>query len=488
MATPKTYEGPSASLEAESDFVKVSRAMWKRNIEILEEFIRIPNKSPAFDKNWKENGHMDRAVALLVQYIEEQKPHVKGLSYEVIEHEGRTPLLLITAEGTAPGNTLMYGHLDKQPEGGAWRDGLDPWTPVEEGDRLYGRGGADDGYALFAALTSLRILDEKGIPRPTTQIIIEAAEESGSTDLPYYLDFLGDRITEPDLVVCLDSETKDYDRLWETTSLRGVVNLTLDIEVLRGGESVHSGKASGIVPDPTLVFQQLLSRVVDPKTQEVLLPELQTDIPPERFAEAKAVAELLGPKVWEEFPIPGGHGVTQNPVDAILNSTWRPTVVITGVSGLPRPEDAGNAIHGKVTYQISVRIPPGVNAKEAAAALKRTLENAPPHGSKTKVTIIQTGDGWIAPESSDALKRSIADASEKHMGAKGMVQGTGGSIPFMAMLGEKFPRAEFLITGVLGPGSNAHGPNEFLDVSYAAKLTAAIAQILADRGKIPQSS
>src|SRR3989344_364903 len=280
----KKYE----AVENESEFVTRSRALWKRNIEILKEFIRIPNKSPAFDADWKKTGHMDRALALLVGYIKEQKPHIKGLTYEVVEHEGRTPLILITAEGTAPGNVLMYGHMDKQPEGGEWREGLDAWTPVQEGDKLYGRGGADDGYALFAALTSLRMLDEKGIPRPTTQIIIEAAEESGSTDLPHYLNFLGDRIEEPDLIVCLDSEAGDYGRLWETNSLRGLVNGTLEVAILE--EGVHSGKGSGIPPDTDLIHRQLLTRIQNTNTGEITLEALKVPIPDDVVLQAKAVA------------------------------------------------------------------------------------------------------------------------------------------------------------------------------------------------------
>ena len=455
-----------------------SREIWEKdNLPVLRDYIRIPNVSQDFEENWQEP--MNKAVELLVSYIEDQKSHINGLSYEIVRLPGKAPLIFITAEGTAPEKVLMYGHMDKQPAGGEWRDGLDPWTPIQEGNKLYGRGGADDGYALFSALTSLRMLDEQGIDRPTTQIIIEGAEESGSVGLLDYLEVLGDRIHEPDLIVCLDSETKDYGRLWDTTSLRGLVNFTLEIET---GGSAHSGKVGGMTRDAFLASMQLLfNRIVDPDTQAVLLPELQTDISEERIAEAKAIAELLGPRVWEEYNLTGDP-LNDDPVEALLNTTWRPSLATVGTS-LPPVDKAGNVLHGKVSIKVSVRIPPGVDPLKAAQALEKALTTNPPHKSKVTFTLGQTAEGWIAPPQSNGLKASIQEASKKHMGGEAMTQGTGGSIPFMNALSQKFPRSQFLVTGVLGPESNAHALDESLDTEYVVGLTAALTHILADSGK-----
>lgn len=473
-----------------------SRRLWEdRNLALLETYIAIPNKSPHFDASWKEHGHMDRAVKLYEQFANERKQVIPGMSVEVVEIKGKTPLIHINIPGTLPKvdgksngkKLLMYGHLDKQPEcdekdeagNGGWKDGLGPWTPVRRGDRLYGRGGADDGYAMPAALTAYELLAEQGVPYADCTIIIEASEESGSPDLPEYLELLAPEIGTPDMIMCLDSGAGDYDRLWNTTSLRGLVAGTLSVKILT--EGVHSGSGSGIIPDSHLIASQVLERVRDPKTGKVLLPEFHIDIPPQRVQEAKDTAELLGDGVYSEFPFVEGAGpLHSDNAQLLLDQTWGPAITVIGADGLPSTKEAGNVLNSGTRLRLSTRIPPGVNAEEALKALKETLEKDPPYGAEVTFDTMSGSAGWNAPQSSEWLTESVNGASEDYFGKPAVSKGEGGSIPFMKMLGDKFPEAQFLITGVLGPESNAHGPNEFLEIEYVKKLNAAVAAIVAD--------
>jgi acetylornithine deacetylase/succinyl-diaminopimelate desuccinylase-like protein len=212
----------------------------------LTEYIRIPNKSPLFDPQWAEHGHMDAAVALLEKWARAKLPALAGATLEVVRLPGRTPLIYIdvpAAHGGRQDDTvILYGHLDKQPEMSGWSEGLGPWTPVRQGDKLFGRGGADDGYALFGSLAALLALREQQLPQSRCVLLIEACEESGSYDLPFYVDHLKERLGTPSLAICLDSGCGNYDQLWLTTSLRGLAGGNLRVQVLQ--EGVHSGDAS----------------------------------------------------------------------------------------------------------------------------------------------------------------------------------------------------------------------------------------------------
>lgn len=399
----------------------------------------------------------------------------------------RTPLIYIeipASNGTNDDDcVLLYGHLDKQPEMTGWRSGLGPWDPVIEGDKLYGRGGADDGYAIFGSIAAVLALYEQQIPHARCVIIIESCEESGSYDLPFYIDHLSDRIGQPSLVVCLDSGCANYDQLWLTTSLRGLVSGDLKVEVL--DEGVHSGDASGVVPDSFRIARQLLSRLEDQATGEILADVFYADIPSERKKQAAKAAEILGENVFTKFPFTEGMLPTNDDLgELILNRTWRPQLTVTGAGGLPELENAGNVLRPSTSLKLSLRLPPMVNAQKAGAALKQLLETDPPYDAKVSFTLEQGADGWNAPALSDWLSNAINDASmfafERHVA----YMGEGGSIPFMGMLGAKFPKAQFLITGVLGPHSNAHGPNEFLHIPTGKRVTAVVAYVLAKHGAI----
>jgi acetylornithine deacetylase/succinyl-diaminopimelate desuccinylase-like protein len=448
-------------------------------VSVLEEYIAIPAKSPHFEPTWAELGHLDRAVRLLESWAKSRP--IAGLRTEIVRLPGRTPVLLleIPASGVPASDdaVLLYGHFDKQPEMIGWEPDLGPWKPVRRGDRLYGRGGADDGYAIFASLTAIEAVQASGGKHARCVVLIEGCEESGSYDLPYYVEHLLPRIGTPSLVVCLDSGAGDYERLWMTTSLRGLVAGTLTARVLE--EGVHSGDASGVVPSSFRVLRQLLDRIEDASTGRFLVPSFHVEVPALRRAQAARAAELLGDAVWNKFPWAGAtRPMGTDPTELALARTWTPRLSVTGALGLPPIGSAGNVLRPETALKLSVRVPPGVDAKRASDELKALLERDPPSGATVRFDADQSADGWQAPLEPEWLQAALGEASRAHFGADASYMGEGGTIPFMAMLGARFPAAEFVITGVLGPHSNAHGPNEFLHLPMAARLSACVADVL----------
>jgi acetylornithine deacetylase/succinyl-diaminopimelate desuccinylase-like protein len=443
----------------------------------LVEYIRIPNKSVAFDRDWKAHGHMDRVVARFEDWARRQP--IRGMKLEVVRLEGRTPLLFIEIPGDSKDCVLLYGHMDKQPEMSGWREGLGPWSPVIEGDRLYGRGSADDGYATFACLGAISALQANSVPHARCVVVIEACEESGSFDLPHYIQHLAARIGQPTLCIALDSGCGNYDQLWLTTSLRGLVGGKLQVEVLT--EGVHSGDAGGVVPDSFRIVRQLLSRVEDEATGKVLAPEFHAKIPEARLKQAAATAVVIGDEFGTKFPfIEHTLPVSNDTTELILNRAWRPALSIIGADGLPPTGNAGNVLRPGTSVSLSLRLPPTVDAHVASQKLKSILEKDPPYGCKVTFQANWGATGWDAPALSPWLDRSLDAASNDYFGKPTAYMGEGGTIPFMGMLGERFPQAQFLITGVLGPHTNAHGPNEFLHIPTAKKLTCCVARVIAD--------
>jgi acetylornithine deacetylase/succinyl-diaminopimelate desuccinylase-like protein len=446
-------------------------------VPALVEYIRIPAKSPHFDRDWQSHGYIDEAARLAAQWCERNA--IAGMKLEIVRLEGRTPCLFIDVPGTASSKdtVLIYGHLDKQPEMTGWREGLGPWTPVIQEGKLYGRGGADDGYAVFCAIAALKQLHEDKRPHRRCVILIECCEESGSFDLPAYLDELAPRIGTPSFVVGLDSGCGNYSQLWGTTSLRGLVNGVLTVEVLT--EGVHSGDASGVVASSFRVARALLDRLDSAQTGVVSDRALHAEIPAERKTQAQRAAQVLGEEIWRKFPfVEGMRAMHGDVAELILNRTWRPMLAVTGADGLPAPANAGNVLRPKTQLVLSLRLPPTVNAERGAQRVKQLLEADPPYGARVRYEYGQAATGWNAPATAPWLERAVSQASQKHYAQPAMWMGEGGTIPFMAMLGEKFPQAQFFITGVLGPHSNAHGPNEFLHIDYATKLTACVADVL----------
>lgn len=456
--------------------------LWDQEIvPQLIEYIKIPNKSPAFDSNWQANGYMEQAVDLMVAWAQNKISTITGAQLKIVRLEGRTPLIYIDipASNNSENTILLYGHLDKQPEMTGWRSDLGPWLPVLEDDKLYGRGGADDGYAIFASLASILSLEDQGIEHSRCVILIEACEESGSYDLPFYIQHLAAEIGSPALVVCLDSGCANYDQLWLTTSLRGMVAGELSVDVLT--EGVHSGDASGVVPDSFRIAREILARFEDAKTGEILDKSFYVDIPAERIEQAKKAADILQEKIYTKFPFAGTTQASATDLSQlILNRTWLPQLTITGAGGLPEPANAGNVLRPNTTLKLSLRLPPTLDADKAAGRLKQILEENPPYNAKVEFSFEQTANGWNAPALQPWLSQAISQASEISFARAVAYMGEGGSIPFMGMLGEKFPQAQFMITGVLGPHSNAHGPNEFLHIPTGKKLTLSVAHVIAN--------
>jgi acetylornithine deacetylase/succinyl-diaminopimelate desuccinylase-like protein len=445
----------------------------------LVEYIRIPNKSPSFDPAWKQNGHMERAVALCADWARRQLPADARL--DVLRLGERTPLIFIEVPGRgarSQDTVLLYGHLDKQPEMSGWRADLGPFQPVLEGDKLYGRGGADDGYALFAALTAIAALRRDDLPHARCLVLIEACEESGSYDLPAYIDHLAQRIGELSLVVCLDSGCANYDQLWSTTSLRGLVMGTLEVSLLT--EGIHSGDGTGVIAASERVARLLLDRLEDASSGAIKPAALHTAIPAQRAAQAERTAQAIGTAVYDKFPLqPGVQPVTRELAELILNRTWRPGLAITGAEGWPALQQAGNVLRPVTKLKLSIRIPPNVDPAAALASVRHTLEADPPYGAHVAFRDGSGNAGWDAPALAPWLEGALAAASARHFGKPAMYMGEGGTIPFMHMLGEKFPDAQFFITGILGPGSNAHGPNEFIHIPTLGRVTRCVADVLA---------
>ena len=495
MNAPLHREIPVGLLDSAAVLSHVTD-QWDRDIvRQLSEYIAIPAKSPAFDKDWVAHGHIETVVRNAAAWIEAQK--VEGLTLEIVRLPGRTPVLFFevaatraadasAGAGAAAPTILMYGHLDKQPEFSGWRSDLGPWTPKYEDGKLYGRGGADDGYAVYASVAAVQALKAQRVAHPRIVGLVETCEESGSYDLLPYIDALRPRLGAVALVICLDSGAGNYDQLWLTTSLRGMASGTLKVEVLT--EGVHSGDASGLVPSSFRIMRQLLDRLEDSGSGRLLPASFHCEVPPERLAQAGATAAILGEELYQRFPWAhydcGGSPAftlptTTDPLQALINRTWAPTLSVIGADGLPSLQDAGNVLRPYTAFKLSLRLPPIVDAARAVGELKALLEDNAPYQAKVTFESHGAASGWNAPSTQPWFEQALHHASQAHFGASCGYIGQGGTIPLMSMLSTGFPEAQMMVCGVLGPRSNAHGPNEFLHVPYARKLTACVAEVIA---------
>ena len=484
---------PESVLNAAQALDQVSKAWDNDILAQLKAYIAVPSKSPMFDADWSQHGYIDTVMRNAATWVEAQK--IPGLTLEIVRMEGRTPVMFFevpASNGDGPATVdsnqtvLMYGHLDKQPEFSGWRSDLGPWTPKYENGKLYGRGGADDGYAVYASIAALQALKSQKAAHPRIVGLIETCEESGSYDLLPYIDALRPRLGDVALVICLDSGAGNYDQLWLTSSLRGNATGVLKVEVLT--EGVHSGDASGLVPSSFRIMRQVLDRLEDSATGRLLPASFHCEVPPDRLAQAQATAAILGEEVYKRFPwahydCDGATAfalpTTTDPLQALLNRTWTPTLSVTGAEGFPDFKNAGNVLRPYTAFKISLRLPPLVDAGTAVQELKALLEDNAPY--QARVTFESSGGatGWNAPSTAPWFEQALNAASQAQFGAPCGYIGQGGTIPLMSMLSKGFPKAQMMVCGVLGPKSNAHGPNEFLHVPYAKKLTAAVAQVMA---------
>ncbi|WP_374666481.1 M20 family metallopeptidase [Ramlibacter sp.] len=487
MNAPLHRELPPTVLDSATALAQVTRQWDDDILRQLTDYIAIPAKSPGFDRDWAQHGYIDTVLRNAATWVEAQK--VEGLKLEIVRLPGRTPVLFFEVPATKAGSTqtvLMYGHMDKQPEFNGWRNDLGPWTPKYEDGKLFGRGGADDGYAVYASIAAVQALKAQGKPHARIVGLIETCEESGSYDLLPYIDALKPRLGDVALVICLDSGAGNYDQLWLTTSLRGMASGTLKVQILT--EGIHSGDASGLVPSSFRIMRQVLDRLEDSATGRLLPASFHCEVPADRLAQAKATAAILGDEVYKRFPwahadcggsVQTALPTTTDPVQALINRTWTPTLSVTGAEGFPALQDAGNVLRPYTAFKLSLRLPPLVDAAQAVQELKTLLEDNAPYQAVVTFESHGGASGWNAPSTTPWFEQALNAASLAHFGAPVGYIGQGGTIPLMNMLSRGFPSAQMMVCGVLGPRSNAHGPNEFLHVPYAKRLTAAVAEVMA---------
>jgi acetylornithine deacetylase/succinyl-diaminopimelate desuccinylase-like protein len=451
-------------------------------LDTLMEFATIPSLSPDFDAEWAEHGHLDAAAELLAAWARSRQ--LANVDVTIHRLEGRTPTLVVTVDSTAGegGTVVLYGHLDKQPPLGDWSEGLDPYVPVRRGDRLYARGVSDDGYAIFSALSAIEAMEAEGIPHARCVVLIEASEESGSSDLEAYLDALTDHLGNVELLICLDSGALTYDRLWVTTSLRGLINAEITVRVLE--HSQHSGSASGVVPSSFRLLRQLLDRVEDATTGEVLVKSMHVAIPEAEIKAAHDLAEEFGDVIAKELPtVAGLELMGESAEDRLLRRTWHPTLSVIGMSGIPSPDIAGNVLRASTTVVLSFRLPPTASPIATGEELLQLLSADPPSHAQVEFKVRSDSEGWASPPLAPWLAAALKSASLDAFGRAVGFTGEGGSIPFLASLGARYPGVQFVATGVGGPQANAHAIDEMLDLPMAVGVTNAVITVLEAHAK-----
>ncbi len=452
------------------------------SIPTLKEYVSIKCLSPAFDEQWEKNGEINRAMEMYAKWAKECD--LSGASVTVSSIPGRTPALIVDIPGSSDSNgtVLIYGHLDKQPATAPWYNDTDPFEAVERDDHIFGRGVADDGYAMFAAIAGVSAALEEGLETPRCVVLIESSEESGSPDLDSHLDVLLPKLGTVDLVLCLDSGGLDFERLWVTTSLRGNIVFTIGVRVLEHG--VHSGSASGVVPSSFRVLRGLMSRLEDETTGELRLDMLNPEIPKFYKNKAAELAQELGDPLSLAFPLVGDlKPLGTDGADRILRQTWKGALSVTGMEGIPNVRQGGNVLRPYTKAKLSLRLPPTVDAKSAQDEIAERLTTDVPYGASVIVEFESPAQGWVAPIPLKWLSDALDAGSIEGFGKPAGYCGEGGTIPFLATLASKFPDAQFVATGALGPGSNAHGPDECLCMPTAKGVAIAVAHLITAAAK-----
>jgi acetylornithine deacetylase/succinyl-diaminopimelate desuccinylase-like protein len=399
-------ENKDCNAEATAAYVEKWWADWY--VKGLCEFIEIPNLSPMFDAEFYTNGTTQAAAKHVDDYI--NKLEIKGITKHSFTPEGKPPMYVYVVEANGNDkNVMCYGHLDKQPWMMPWREGLGPTKAVIEGDFLYGRGGADDGYAPFSCALAIKNLQVQGLPHPRFALVLETEEESGSPNLLELLALSKEAIGTPDIMFCMDSGAFNWDQLWMTSSLRGIICLDVQIDCAHGG--YHSGEVGGIVPETMRIMRHLLDRIDDSKTG-MCCEALNCEIP-ERFkTEAKFMAELSGPEMYKKYHVcEGVDCMHEEGIDQMyLNNTWRANMAITGAAGLPAIQTAGNVCRPSTSMRLSIRLPPKVNPDDAYAAVTKLLTTDVPYNAKVICTSQGKGQGWCMGELSPWLTEGIMKA------------------------------------------------------------------------------
>ena len=460
------------------DFTRLSEYIdkqWDESaLPSLCDFIEIPALSPSFDADWEENGYLDAAIETFVSWVKSLPLEKTTISVHRLKN--RSPLLLITIEGEVSNEVLFYSHLDKQPEATGWSEGKGPWKPVIEDGWLFGRGSVDDGYGGYAGILSVLGLQEQGISHPTCRFLIETGEESGSPDLELYLDELKSQLGTPDLVIVLDTGGMDYDRLWVTQSLRGIVAGTLSVKVSSVG--VHSGHGSGVMPSSFRLARQLLSRLEDENTGEILPEWLHLKINDEMKNTCSEIVKMKGDEM-KDFPLlEGVKKQVEDPLDIFMTMNLKPSLSVIGADGIPPIEAAGNVLRTNTDLKISIRTPPGIDASTVANKVQKLFEENPPNGAHVTAKMTEVADGFLSPKLPEAISSALEEACKEFYGKNSMSLFIGGTIPVMAMLQSRYSDSKFIITGAGGPGGNAHGPDEKLHISTAKKVTKCMSSVV----------
>lgn len=439
-------------------------------------FLTIENCTPAYDPDWDKNGLLKSAASHLKAYALKSSG-VQGLNAILSSDEGKTPFLLVTVDSTSGDgkSILLYGHFDKQPPNSGWSQGLGPYLPVEKDGYLYGRGSADDGYAFYAMLTIIKALQNFNIPHPKFVIILEGSEESGSIDLPIYIEEYQQFIGQPDLILALDSGIIDYNRIWLTSSLRGVVSCDLTVKTLTKG--VHSGKGSGIAPESFMIIRKLLSKLEDYNDQS-RMKDFEVEIPDSEKTKISKAVEVMGDDWCSKIPIlPGMKLLGDTPTDRLINWTWKPALTVAGARGIPNVKDAGNVLRPYTTLYLSIRTPPTFDGILNGKKILEDITNQTPFNSTVLIENYEAFNGSLIKEPSDNLKSQIDNLAKNYISG-GMAQiPVGISIPFTTIFSQYFPKSQILVTGCAGVDSNAHGPNERLNLSYTKNFICSFVHI-----------
>lgn len=453
--------------------IDLARSHWEGDaLEGLKDFIRLPSLSTAFDPDWREHGFLLKALENAKAWGEKHFP--EG-TFEILTDDKAPPALFVDIPGTRTDEhnpAFFYGHFDKQPE--TLVDGWEPFNPIIKDGMLYGRGSVDDGYSFFTALTALKTLDDAKLPRPRATGLFETNEESGSAGLATYLNQIAPRVGSPAFMAIIDLGAQDYDRLWLTQSLRGTLNCTVTVKVL--AHPVHSGMASGLVPDSFRILRQLLNRVEDPETGAVRLESFKTE-PDEKTIEAmKSLLPTYNARAgyqWAGSTQAMGDGA----LSTLLTNTWYPTLTVVGAD-LPHPKKAGALIHAEKSLRLSCRVSPGANPEAAFEELKTVLTTNVPYDAEVTITDVEYSPGFMAPAFEPAFQRAVTESAQAFFNAEPGHIFCGASIGTLRNFQLTFPKAPFINTGSMGPGANAHAPFEHLNLPYNVKLTAFFADLL----------
>jgi len=458
----------------------LSRYWNDRSWDEFKKFIETPNLSPAFEK--KDNTSYTRNAAVLVmKYI--KSLNLKGCSVILYEDNGLSPFLYVTIEASETRNCSQnigfYAHIDKQPPlHGEWKDGLNAYTLVKDGDKVYGRGTVDDGYALFLIPNLVKTLQDHNVQHDKYTFLFECSEESGSCHLEHYLKKLKNKLKSLDYLICMDSGGPTDDRLWFTSSLRGCFMGELEVSIGKHGH--HSGDAGGIVPSPFRILTNLINRV---ENSMGTMRVLKTELDEKNLVDAVKTAHLLGKEGMTRFEVEEGltyspDDMTNEEVYLYLKNTWKPSLTVIGLDGLPSVADGGNFIHPTLKCKLSVRLPPNLDAEEAKNIMKEEFESNPPFNARVEFTPTLSCNGWMAPDMGYEFNSFIKNASLKYYGKESGYVSCGGSIPIMSLLSEMLPDTKIMATGVLTSESNAHAPNEVLDLKILDQFSKSMYDLL----------